>query len=120
MQRNDIYESVLQARGFVVGENLLNTKSKDDATRLFLLGRLDLLIASDFTVKSLIEKQGASLDELEAIAYLDTPEIKGNYLAMNPQAVSYTPLTLPTSDPVSISVIDSALKHQQTTDHVNA
>lgn len=85
VQRNDIYESVLQARGFVVGENLLNTRSKDDATRLFLLGRLDLLIASDFTVKSLIESQGASLDEIEAIAYLDTPEIKGNYLAMNPQ-----------------------------------
>lgn len=90
IQRNDIYESVLQARGFVVGENLLNTENKDDAARLFLLGRLDLLIASDFTVKSVVEQQGATLDDVEAIAYLDTPEIKGNYLAMNPQVPEAT------------------------------
>ena len=85
VNRNDIYESVLLARGFVIGKNLLQTSSKDDSIRLFLLGRLDLMIGSAFTMQGALDKFGKSLDTVEAVVPLYTPEIKGNYLATNLQ-----------------------------------
>ncbi|MDM7861465.1 transporter substrate-binding domain-containing protein [Alteromonas sp. ASW11-36] len=83
VMRNDIYESVLVARGFVIGDNLLQTENKDDPTRLFLLGRLDLMIASGFTLSSSLAQFDATPDDVIAIAPLRTPELKGNYLATN-------------------------------------
>lgn len=83
VMHNDIYESVLVARGFVIGDNLLQTDSKEDATRLFLLGRLDLMFASGFTLTDSLSQFGATVDQVEALAPLRTPELKGNYLATN-------------------------------------
>lgn len=81
--RNDIYESVLLARGFRHGENLLQTTSKIDAIRLFLVGRLDLMIASEFSLPAALAQFDRSISEVEAVAWLRTPELKGNYLAVN-------------------------------------
>lgn len=81
--RNDIYESVLLARGFELGENLLQTTSKTDPMRLFLVGKLDLMFASAFTLPSVLEQFGKTINDVEAVAWLRTPELKGNYLAVN-------------------------------------
>ncbi|WP_100644444.1 substrate-binding periplasmic protein [Alteromonas facilis] len=81
--RDDIYESVLVARGFSLGHNLLHCDSKDDQVRLFLLGRLDLMYASGYTLASTLKRFDASIDDVEAVAWLHTPELKGNYLAVN-------------------------------------
>ncbi|WP_100658168.1 substrate-binding periplasmic protein [Alteromonas flava] len=81
--RDDIYESVLTARGFVAGKNLLQCANKDDPIRLFLRGRLDLMFASGYTLADTLVRFGASLDDVEAVAWLHTPELKGNYLAVN-------------------------------------
>ena len=85
VMRNDIYESVLLARGFKLGENLLQTPSKNDPVRLFLAGKLDLMISSMFTLRSALEVMGGNVDDVEAAAWLHTPELKGNFLAVNPK-----------------------------------
>lgn len=84
VMRNDIYESVLLARGFRLGENLLQTSGKNDPVRLFLAGKLDLMIASMFTLTSSLELLGGDVNDVEAVAWLLTPEFKGNFLAVNP------------------------------------
>lgn len=88
--RNDIYESVLLARGFEMGKNLLQTANKTDPMRLFLVGKLDLMYASAFTLPSLLEQFDKNINDIEAVAWLRTPELKGNYLAVNTSVANET------------------------------
>ena len=79
--RNDIYEKLLQERGF---KNLLQVSNKFEGVKLFLAGKIDLLIASELTLPYQLEEHGVNLTMLEQLILFPVPELKGNYLALNP------------------------------------
>ena len=79
--RNDIYETLLQERGF---KNLLQVSSKFEGVKLFLAGKIDLLIASELTLPYQLEEHGVNLAMLEQLIPFPVPELKGNYLALHP------------------------------------
>lgn len=79
--RNDIYETLLQERGF---KHLLQVSNKFEGVKLFLAGKIDLLIASELTLPYQLEEHGVTLDMLEQLILFPVPELKGNYLALNP------------------------------------
>ena len=79
--RNDIYEKLLKARGF---KNLLQVSSKYKGVKLFLAGKVDLLIASPLTLSYQLAEQNADIELLERLIPLPLPELQGNYLALHP------------------------------------
>jgi polar amino acid transport system substrate-binding protein len=79
--RNDIYEKVLKDRGF---KNLLQLSSKYQDVKLFLSGKIDLLIASPLTLPYQLAEQGANLNMVTQLIPLPVPELRGNYLALHP------------------------------------
>ncbi|MBT0585894.1 substrate-binding periplasmic protein [Alteromonas oceanisediminis] len=83
VSRHDVYEPLLIAKGFQVGENLLQTDVKHEPIRLFVLGKLDLMFGSKYTLPSNLKPHGLSADDVVAVAKLDTSSLKGNHLALN-------------------------------------
>ncbi len=79
--RNDIYEKLLQERGF---KNLLQLSSKFQSVKLFLAGKVDLLIASPLTLPYQLAEYDANVNMLEQLMPLPVPELQGNYLALHP------------------------------------
>lgn len=79
--RNDIYEKILQERGF---KNLLQLSSKFQSVKLFLAGKVDLLIASPLTLPYQLAEYDANINMLEQLMPLPVPELQGNYLALHP------------------------------------
>jgi len=80
--RNDIYEKSLKDRGF---KNLLQVSSKFKGVKLFLAGKIDLLIASPLTLPYQLAEHGTDLAMLEQLIPLPLPELQGNYLALHPE-----------------------------------
>jgi len=79
--RNDIYEKVLKERGF---KNILSLSSKYQDVKLFLTGKIDLLVASPLTLPHQLAKHGVSIDMVTKLIPLNVPELQGNYLALHP------------------------------------
>lgn len=79
--RNDIYEKLLQERGF---KSLFQVSSKFEGVKLFLAEKIDLLIASPLTLPYQLIEHGANIAMLEQLITFPVPELKGNYLALHP------------------------------------
>jgi len=79
--RNDVYEKLLKARGF---KNLLQVSNKFQGVKLFIAGKIDLLIASPVTLSHQLAEQGIDPSRLEKLIHLPVPELQGNYLALHP------------------------------------
>ncbi len=77
---NDVYEDVLLDLGFEQNKNLLDVSGADNGTKLFLAGKLDLMIASPNT---LVHKVGSKIDLIEPVFSLDTAKLEGNHIAFN-------------------------------------
>lgn len=81
--RNDIYEKVLIELGFKKSINLLELTDKGEQVRLFMNGKLDLLIASPMTIEHKLKKYGYDISLVEPILFFPTGDKKGNHLALN-------------------------------------
>ena len=82
--RNDIYEEVLIQLGFEKGVNLMEFTYKNQDIKMFLEGRLDLIIGSEVTVPHKLKGMGVPVDKVQVVMPLPTAEYEGNYLALNP------------------------------------
>ena len=78
----DIYELYLQSQGFEHGINLLTLTAKADAVRLFLQGKVDLLIGSELILPTWLAQYDQTLDVVEPV--IDLSVVGANYLALNP------------------------------------
>jgi polar amino acid transport system substrate-binding protein len=81
--RGDTYEAVLKKMGFKEGENFLTFANKHDDSKLFRLGRMDLMIGSSLTLASQLHEAGLNIDDVFPVLAIDDASLGGNFLALN-------------------------------------
>lgn len=81
--REDIYQKVLESLGLVQGKNFITFAKKHEDTRMFSVGKLDLIIGSSLTLKSQLAHVGLSLNDVVPVLEFNDRTLKGNFLALN-------------------------------------
>lgn len=81
--REDIYQKVLESLGLVQGENFITFAEKHEDTRMFSVGKLDLIIGSSLTLKSQLAHVGLTLNDVVPVLEFNDKTLKGNFLALN-------------------------------------
>jgi len=81
--RGDIYESILVRMGLEKGKQYLTYSKKHDDSKMFKLGRLDLLIGSSITLNSQLSAVELTPEDVEPVFAIQDTSLKGNYLAFN-------------------------------------
>jgi polar amino acid transport system substrate-binding protein len=92
--RGDTYETVLKRMGFQEGENFLTFANKHDDSKMFRLGRMDLLIGSSLTLASQLHKVGLNVEDVVPVLALNDASLGGNFLALNKESNSVTAQSL--------------------------
>lgn len=82
--RNDIYAEVLESWGLNPTKHFVLFSNKHEGTKEFANGKLDLLIASPFTLLTLLPEVGLTIDNVYPVMNLHDDNFRGNYLALNP------------------------------------
>jgi polar amino acid transport system substrate-binding protein len=83
--RNDIYQSALSANGFKEGKNLIEFSYKNDDVKLFMAGKIDMIIGSELTIPYQLENSGYRADSVTQVVEVPVKILGGNYLALNKQ-----------------------------------
>lgn len=81
--RGDTYETVLKKMGFQEGKNFLTFAKKHDDSKMFRLGRMDLMIGSSLTLASQLHEAGLNIDDVVPVLAIDNASLGGNFLALN-------------------------------------
>jgi polar amino acid transport system substrate-binding protein len=81
--RNDVYQSALTNNGFTEGKNLIEFSYKNDDVKLFMAGKIDMIIGSELTIPYQLEDSGYSADSVSLVLELPITILGGNYLALN-------------------------------------
>lgn len=82
--RNDIYHEIFTNWGLNAKEHFVLYSNKHDGIKEFANGKLDLTIASPFTLLALLPKVGLTIDNVYPVMNLNDENFRGNYLALNP------------------------------------
>lgn len=83
--RNDVYQSALTNNGFTEGKNLIEFSYKNDDVKLFMAGKIDMIIGSELTIPYQLEDSGYSADSVYRVIEVPISILGGNYLALNKQ-----------------------------------
>jgi polar amino acid transport system substrate-binding protein len=83
--RNDVYQSALTANGFEEGRNLIEFSYKHDDVKLFMAGKIDMIIGSELTIPYQLKDSGYSVDSVKQVIEVPITILGGNYLALNKQ-----------------------------------
>lgn len=81
--RNDIYAKVLKGWGLTPEKHFVLFSNKHQGTKEFATGKLDLLIASPFTLSTLLPDVGLTIDNVYPVMNLYDETFGGNFLALN-------------------------------------
>lgn len=84
--RGDTYETVLKRMGFQEGENFLTFANKHDDSKMFRLGRMDLMIGSSLTLASQLHEAGLNIEDVVPVLVIDDASLGGNFLALNKES----------------------------------
>lgn len=79
--RGDVYEQLLLQAGFEHGKNLLDFPSHSTIIKLFMQGKIDLILGSELTLPYRFYLEGQDVTLVEPV--LEVPSHAGNYLALN-------------------------------------
>ncbi|NVK24434.1 MAG: ABC transporter substrate-binding protein [Gammaproteobacteria bacterium] len=104
ISRNDIYEKVLQNKGFQKGINYLTYSKKHEDTKVFKNGKLDLIIGSSVTLASQLGSAGIKLEDVVPVFELKDDSLVGNFLALNK-----------TTDPIIAAKLQDAIDQLKAT-----
>ncbi|MCC2614713.1 transporter substrate-binding domain-containing protein [Aestuariibacter halophilus] len=80
--RNDVYHRVLTNMGFEDEKTLLTFSSRQQAIRLFVMGKLDLMVGSNLTLPYQLAEQGTPLEVTQVERFAST-YLQGNYLGLS-------------------------------------
>ena len=83
LMRNDVYQSVLNSWGLVENDDYLVYADRYEDIRAFELGKLDLILASSYTLGYYLLPSNIDMGDVEPVFYMQDPSLKGNYLALN-------------------------------------
>ena len=81
--REDIYQKMLENLGLEKGKHFITFAEKHEDTRMFAMGKLDLIIGSSLTLKSQLAHVGLTLNDVTPVLEFNDKALKGNYLALN-------------------------------------
>lgn len=84
--RGDTYETVLKRMGFQEGENFLTFANKHDDSKMFRLGRMDLMIGSSLTLASQLHEAGLNIEDVVPVLAFEDATLGGNFLALNKES----------------------------------
>ena len=92
--RGDTYETLLKKMGFIEGENFLTFANKHDDSKMFRLGRMDLMIGSSLTLASQLHEAGLNIKDVVPVFAFDDVSLGGNFLALNKESNPATAVSL--------------------------
>ena len=81
--RNDVYQSIFNGWGLVENDDYLVYSERYEDIKAFVAGRLDLILASNYTLAHYLEPTSISIDEVEPVFHIEDYDLGGNYLALN-------------------------------------
>lgn len=79
----DVYQNVLERMGFVVGKNLLIFSDWHEEARVLQKGKVDFILASQFTLSEKLKSVSLSATSIEPLYRLSEDGERGNHLALN-------------------------------------
>ena len=83
IMREDIYQKTLESLGLEKDKHFITFAEKNEDTRMFAMGKLDLIIGSSLTLKSQLAHVGLTLNDVTPVLEFNDKALKGNYLALN-------------------------------------
>ena len=79
----DILQKILESLGLEKNKHFITFTEKHEDTRMFAIGKLDLIIGSSLTIKSQLANVGLTLSDVTPVFELNEKTLRGNYLALN-------------------------------------
>ena len=81
--RNDVYQSIFNSWGLIENDDYLVYSERYEDIKAFVAGRMDLILASNYTLPHYLEPTAISIDDVEPVFHIQDYDLGGNYLALN-------------------------------------
>lgn len=94
VQPGDVYEVTFANWGLDPERNYLRFANKGEAFAALIRGELDLLIASEITIRGHLQRYEMPISSVQPVYHVKDKRLRGNYLALNKQVPEHWVQTL--------------------------